>query len=410
MKEFTSLHCHYNTGSVGDSVLKIKQAVAKAKQLGMKYIAMTDHGSLSAMVEFHEECKSQGITGIIGMEAYVTEDRTCREKKPENKNHHLILLAKNAEGVKNLIRIHNDAQINGFYNNPRTDLSVLKKYGKGLIATSACVGGEIPQLLAQKQVDKAIEKINQYKEVFDEFYLEVQPGSFPLQIITNRKLAALSKATNTPLVVTNDVHYLNKGDYKMHNAHIRMCRGGEYSDDLIYSDTCYYLMGAEEMIPLFHTDNKYLTQDVLNEAIDNTMRIAKQCNGEIEYNFKMPEYPDLPEGETEASWLSKICLQELHKREQSICDPAKYQERLRYELDTIIKLGFPGYFLIVTDFLKHARENGIAVGPGRGSVGGSLVAWLLDITVADPVKYDLLFERFLSPNRKGLPDWNIYSF
>lgn len=403
-KNYAVLHAHTTNGSVGDSVLKVKDYIKKAKALGITHIAITDHGSLGAMVEFHEECLAAGITGIIGMEAYVVPDRTVHDKDNRFEYSHLVLLAKNADGVKNLIRIHNDAQINGFYYKPRTDLSMLKKYGKNIIALSACVGGDIPQAILAKDSKKALWYIKQYRECFDQFYLEIQPGHFEEQRIVNDCIVQLARYTKTPIVATNDIHYLNSDDYIMHNYHLKS--NADEDDSISYPDTCYYLMSRTEIRDYF-LRTKYVTDNVIDEALDNTNVIATQCDGNIEYRFKMPQYLDLPEGETEDSYLTKLCIRSLKQKEQFIADPAMYEDRLSYELDTIKTLGFSGYFLIVYDFLKHAREVGIAVGPGRGSVAGSLVAYLLNITVADPIKYGLLFERFLSANRKSLPDIDL---
>lgn len=403
---YAVLHAHTAKGSVGDSILKIDDYVEKAKSLGLTHIAMTDHGSMASMVEFHEACKKAGITGIIGMEAYVVPDRTLKDNSLESKcNWHLVLLAKNAEGVKNLLRIHNDAQINGFYRKARTDYSMLEKYGKNIIALSACVGGEIPQHILARDAKGAIEALKRYQSYFDEFYLEIQPGHFNEQRWVNSAIIQLARKANVPLVATNDIHYLNKEDYIMHDLHVKSCRGQkvEETKGFAYPDACYYLMSEGEFSGYF-LRSEHVTDADIQEAIENTNRIAAQCDGEVDYHFEMPKFPDLPPAETEESYLVKLCQAELHRRMPNLRDPAAYEERLMYELDVILKLGFAGYFLIVKDFLDHARSVGIAVGPGRGSVGGSLVAWLLNITVADPVKYHLMFERFLNPHRKGAPD------
>lgn len=406
---YSVLHAHTAKGSVGDSILKIEDYVEQAQKLGITSIAMTDHGSMASMVEFHEACKEAGIKGIIGMEVYVVPDRMLKENSDESKcNWHLILLAKNKDGVKNLLRIHNDAQINGFYYKPRTDYSMLEKYGKNIIALSACVGGEVPQCILKKDAKGAVEAIERYKSYFDEFYLEIQPGHFQEQDVVNHAMVKLSKLTNTPLVATNDIHYLNKDDFIMHDLHVKSGRNekADDSDELVYPDVCYYLMSEEELSGYFERD-KVVTNEIVRQAIENTNVIASKCDGEVDYGFEMPRYQDLPDGDSEESYLVKLCQQELDKRRPMLKDPAAYEERLQHELDVILKLGFAGYFLIVKDFLDHARKIGVAVGPGRGSVGGSLVAWLLNITVADPVKYNLMFERFLNENRKGAPDIDL---
>lgn len=386
-------------------MLNVKDYVNKAKSLGLTHIAMTDHGTMASMIEFHEACKKASITGIIGMEAYIVDDRLDHSADKLHTEHHLVLLAKNKEGVKNLLRIHNDAHINGFYGKPKTDMSTLKKYGKNIIGLSACVSGEIPQLILKGDMKGAVDKLNEYKSCLDEFYLEIQPGDFEDQEKVNKGVLYLAYKTRTPFVATNDIHYLNKEDCLMHDVHVKD-RRKDTSKEMIYADTCYYLMSEEELYESFPR-SEYVTDKIVTAAIENTNAIAAKCDGEVEYNFEMPKYPDLPEGETEKSYLTKLCYDSLHQRLAEITDPAKYGERLDYELDTIEKLGFCGYFLIVRDFLEYARTHDVSVGPGRGSVGGSLVAWLLDITVADPIKYDLVFERFLSANRVAKPDIDI---
>lgn len=373
--------------------------------MGLTHIAMTDHGSMAAMIEFHEACKKASITGIIGMEAYIVDDRLDHTAEKLHTEHHLVLLAKNKEGVKNLLKIHNDAHINGFYGKPKTDMSMLKKYGKNLIGLSACVSGEIPQLILQGDMKGAEDKLNEYKSCLDEFYLEIQPGHFADQEKVNKGILYLAYKTRTPFVATNDIHYLNKEDCLMHDIHVKD-RRKNVSEEMVYADTCYYLMGEGELSESF-VRSEYMTDKIVAAAIENTNRIAELCDGEVDYNFEMPRYLDLPKGETEKSYLTKLCYESLQQHMVEIANPAKYSERLDYELDTIESLGFCGYFLIVRDFLEYARTHDVSVGPGRGSVGGSLVAWLLGITVADPIKYNLVFERFLSAKRVGLPDVDV---
>ena len=221
--KYAVLHAHTATGSVGDSVLKVNDYVNKAKKLGLTHIAVTDHGSMASMAEFHEACEKASITGIIGMEAYVADNRLDKTPEHQYEAFHLVLLAKNKNGVKNLLRIHNDAQITGFYRFPKTDISVLKKYGRDIIALSACVGGKIPKQLLNKDIDGAVKTIREYQECFDEFYLEIQPGNFKEQHIINNMLAVLSKKLKIPLAATNDIHYLDAADYKMHYCHINSC-------------------------------------------------------------------------------------------------------------------------------------------------------------------------------------------
>ena len=401
MFEYAVLHAHTSKGSVGDSTLSVAEYVARAKELGLSHIAITDHGSMASMIEFHEACKKASITGIIGMEAYVVEDRLRKDPEHRYDYGHLILLARDAEGVRNLLRIHNDAQIDGFYGKPRTDYSVLKKYGSHIIALSACVAGEIPKKILMDDMDGARRIISIYQNCFDQFYLEIQPGHFEEQQKVNDALVSLSHELKIPLAATNDIHYLMRHDAKMHDLHIKSC-GSKHS----YPDTCYYLMAQDEFEDSF-TKTDRLTNSEIHQAIVNTNHIASLCDGNIDYNFEMPKYLNLPDGETEESYLAKLCIEELHKRSCNLKDPAQYEKRLQYELDTITKLGFCGYFLIVKDFLDHARTIDIAVGPGRGSVAGSLVSWLLNISIADPIQNGLLFERFLSADRVSLPDIDL---
>lgn len=406
MVKYIPLHAHLASGSIGDSILNVKDYVQAGVKAGLSHLAMTDHGSLSAMINFYDECKNNNITPIIGMEAYTCADNT----KKDNTRYHLVLLAKNKEGVKDLIRIHNNAQLEGFYCKPRTDDTQLEKYGKNLIALSACVGGEIPKLILEGKWRECVQKIIKYKKIFSQFYLELQPGSFREQIYVNAGLVQLSKMTNTPLVVTNDIHYLAAQDYSAHNLHVKNQRKSNIDegdlDDLVYPDKCYYFMEAAELKSLMPL-NEFLTEEILDEAIANTNAIAEQCDGEVEWNFKMPNFIGLPEGETEKTYITKLCLDSLNTKLNTISNPSQYIDRLQHELDTIDKLGFNGYFLSVWDIMRYAKENDIAMGPGRGSCGGSLVSWLLGITVADPIKYNLMFERFLSVHRKSLPDIDL---
>lgn len=394
---YIPLHAHDCAGSIGDSILQIKDYIQKAKSLGLPAIALTNHGSLTTNFEFYKECIANSIKPIIGLEAYWCKDRL--NMTPENKkSYHLILLAKNKTGLKNLIKINNDANINGFYYKPRTDDAVLKEHSEGIIALSACAGGEIPSLILEDKLDEAKERILFFKNTFKEFFLEIQPGDFKEQKIVNETLKILSSELNVPLVMTNDVHYLNKKDATIHDLHCRISQNKtmESNPELLYPDTCYYFMSESDLLSELQDKS-----DNIKEAIFNTVRIADLCE-EYEYpiQFKMPSFLK----ENEDSVLTKICYRSLSKRINQLTDPQKYIDRLEYELDVINKLGFCGYFLIVQDFLQYAKDHDIMVGPGRGSVGGSIVAWLLDIVKADPIKHGLLFERFLSVNRKSLPD------
>lgn len=406
MEVYQPHHAHLAAGSLGDSILKISEYVEKAKQYGLTSLTMTDHGSLSAMYAFYNECRKNDIKPIIGIEMYEAADRMEKSSKTREYNH-LVLIAKNLEGIQNLFRLHNDAAVDGFYYKPRTDLSMLKQYSKGIIALSACVAGTIPQAILENNPEKAIKLINSYKECFDEFYLELQPGKFKEQILVNDALVELAAYTNTPLVVTNDIHYLSKEDYVAHNAHVALARKMTIEKDsaLIYPDTCYWFMNRDAIEKAF-TYTDLLTKSVIKEALDNTIVISEHCTVQLSTEIRMPEYT-VEEGETEEEVLTRLCFEKLNEKLPYVQDPAEYVERLLYELDVIKNLGFCGYFLVVYDYINWAKKNGIAVGPGRGSVGGAMVAHVLGISLADPIKYNLLFERFLSPHRKSIPDVDI---
>ena len=400
--KYAPLHVHFTNGSVGDSVLRVEDFIKKCKALGITHAAMTDHGSMSAILDFHDAAKQNDIVPIFGMEAYVAAN--CHNKAVRDESH-LILLAHNKDGVKNLLKIHNYAQLEGFYYKPRTDLRYLSQYGSGIIATSACVSGEIPKAILQNDMQKAIRKIWEYCNIFDRFYLEIQPGHFKDQIIVNRALITLSKAMGIPLVATNDIHYLNAEDYTLHDIHVKSTQKID-QEALVYPDTCYYLMSYQELKDSFTYDD-IITQDVVDQALNNTQTLANQCDGELEIEFEKPSYPYIIEGETEDSQLSKLCFDALQNKIQELDNPEAYTDRLAYELDTIQKLGLSGYMLIVKDLIDHAKAEGISVGPGRGSGVASIVLWLLGVTLADPIKYDLMFERFLSVNRKGWADVDL---
>lgn len=404
---YIPLHAHSSIGSIQDSVLSIKDYVKRGADLGLTHLAITDHGSMAGIVEFKQECDNYGIIPIIGMEAYVCENRLLQDKE-HREYHHLILLARNQKGLENLMEIHNDAQINGFYYKPRTDHDFLSKHGEGIVALSACVAGEIPSLLLQDKYDEAYKLIDLYRSIFDFFCIEIQPGDFELQITANKRLIEIASKKDINIVVTNDIHYLNKNDYLKHNYHIKSFRKTKDDDNdleaLVYPDTCYWFMTQDDIIASFPEDMR----NTVNAAVKNTKAISDRFfSDNIKWDFQMPKFPKVPSSFTEERYLKALCLQSLSNRIHTISNPAMYMDRLAYELDVINQLGFAGYFLIIWDLLRFARDHDITVGPGRGSCGGSLVSWLLDITVADPIKYNLMFERFLSVNRKDKPDIDL---
>ena len=396
-------HCHLASGSIGDSILRIPDFVKRAKEYGLKHLTMTDHGSLSAMYAFCDECIKQGIEPIVGMEAYECEDKSIKDKEHRGYNH-LVLLAKNHEGIQNLFQIHNRAATEGFYYKPRTDLDDLYEYGKGIIGMSACVQGTIPQAILNNDFERACDYIGAYKECFDSFYLELQPGHFDEQLLINDGLVLLAQETETPLIVTNDIHYLDAEDYKVHDYHVKLGRKSNkaITEELIYPDTVYWFMSYDDIVNSFeYTEN--VTREVIEEAIRNTSVVANECKAEFSSEIHMPAYP-VAEDETEEQKLYEMCFERLDKVIQDKENPEEYIDRLLRELEVIVNKGFAGYFLVVQDYINWARDNGIPVGPGRGSAAGSLVANVLGISQADPIKHGLMFERFLDPCRVATPD------
>lgn len=406
-QKYYPLHVHTSLGSVGDSILGISEYVNKAKEYGLDALAITDHGSMSAMYEFAIECKKNNVKPIIGMEAYVTDDNSLKDKNHKNGTaRHLVLLARTTEGLKNLLSIHNQAATEGFYYTARTDWDHLQKLGKGIIALSACVGGEIPQAILEDDHEKVANLIGFYKECFDEFYLELQPGTFPEQIKVNQQLTQYAKSFNVPLIVTNDIHYLTADDAKRHDYHVKLGRKKVTDDNgFIYPDTCYWFMNREDIMDSFCYDDQ-VTREIVGKAIDRAADVAARCSIDFSSHLFMPAYP-VPTGQTEEEVLYRKCFTQLNRVIETKADPQAYVDRLNYELGVIKEKGFCGYFLVVQDYVNHARDNGIPVGPGRGSAAGSLVANMLGISQADPIEYGLLFERFLDPHREAVPDIDI---
>lgn len=407
--KYLSLHLH-TIKSIGDSIVTIDRLINKAKELGLNALSITNHGTMSDVFEFYSKCKEENIKPIIGCEIYVRKSTDNPEAKTRDYEH-LVLIAKNNKGYKNLLKIHNYGQLSGFYYKPLVDDWVLKAYGDNIIALSACVGGRIPKMILEAEAADDVETSNEinkniiatieeYKSYFDEFYLEVQPGDFKEQKIVNNYLTYYSEATNTPLVVTNDVHYVDAEDYKVHNVHVCANRKGDITK-LAYPDKCYYVMTNDDLSSAININN-----ELLNQCLSNIEHIVNQIE---DYNIipdkiNMPLYNKLPLGYTEDTYLEKICFEKLDEISIKIKDPAEYATRLLYELDTLRKLNFSGYFLVVKDYIDEARNRNIEVGPGRGSVCGSLVAYLADITKVDPIRFGLLFERFLSEHRTSPPD------
>ncbi len=401
---YAILHAHDTYGSIGDSILYIKDYVQKAKTLGIKSLAITNHGSLSTMVEFYDACKSNGINPIIGCEFYYVADHLVKDKT--EKRNHLILLAKDNNGLKNLIKLHNIAAEEGFYYRPRIDFSLLEKYHDGIICLTACIAGHIPQAILHEDLATAKNEIIKFKSLFgSDFYIELQPGNFKEQITVNRELYKLSTLCDVSYVVTNDIHYLNKDEWMIHDYHVKDSRKQSLEDALVYPDKIYYVMSYEELKEaLISSLDISNANEIAQVALDNTVKIADTVSVSLPEDELMPcSDPTI----NEAKELTKLCYQKLYELENRLIDPAAYESRLEHELDTIHALGFDGYFLIIKDIIDFCDQNHIARGPGRGSAVGSLVSYLLNISKVDPIKYGLLFERFLSKDRKGWPDIDL---
>ncbi|XZH20283.1 DNA polymerase III subunit alpha [Clostridium perfringens] len=418
-KKFCHLHLHSGY-SLLDGSGKIKPLIKRAKELGMESIALTDHGVMYGCVDLYKEAKAEGIKPILGCEVYVVpKSRKIKSNDEDNKTYHLVLLVKNEKGYENLMKIVSVASIEGFYYKPRIDREYLKEHSEGIIALSACLGGEVQKAILNGNIDKAREAAIFYRDTFkDGFYLELQNHGIEEQKKVNEVNIQLSKELNIPLVATNDVHYINQEDSKAHD--ILMCiQTGKTVDDpnrRRYPSDQFYLKSPEEMWDMF---------DYVPEALENTLKIAEECNFDYEFHVsKLPKFP-LPEGVEPFEYLRKTCFQGLIDRleelkplkEKGIYDIDKVYEigennekvkedieRLEYELGVIKQMGYVDYFLIVWDFIKYANDNGIPTGPGRGSAAGALVAYTLGITKIDPMKYSLLFERFLNPERVSMPD------
>lgn len=400
-KNFTHLHVHTEY-SLLDGFSRVKTLVKRAKEKGMTAVAITDHGCMFGAIDFYKAAKAEGIKPIIGCEVY-TAPRKLTDKDPNYDKHqgHLVLLAKDMTGYKNLIKIVSKSYVDGFYYKPRTDMDELKKHSQGLIALSACLAGDVPRAIMNGNYDKARKLAMEYRNIFGNgnYYLEIQDHGLPEQKQVNTEVVRLSRELNIPLVATNDVHYVDKDDAKIQD--ILMCLQMQKTIDdenrMKFPSDEFYLKSREEMEQLFPE---------LEEALDNTNEIAERCNVEFEFHkYHLPRY-DVPEGYTTNGYFRELCQKGLVERYGEDC-PEEYKERLEYELNTIENMGYVEYFLIVWDFINFAKQNNIMVGPGRGSAAGSIVAYTLKITDIDPMKYSLLFERFLNPERVSMPDIDI---
>lgn len=399
---YVPIHLHTTTGSIGDSIVKIPELIKKAKKLNIPALCVTNHGSLADMYDFYFECVSNNIKPIIGCEVYTTNDRKYKAKDAK-KTGHLVLLAKDNIGLKNLLSITADAQLEGYYYKPRTDYDFLEQIDTtGIIASTACLGSDVNQLILHEQYDEAKELIKRLDNIFYEFFLEIQPGDFPEQKAVNEKLIEFSKELDIPLIASNDIHYLDKEDYLAHDSHVKSQRKLKFDGKLCYPDKCYYLMDKDELIENLA---KSVGIEIATEAVDNTLYVNEVANINIDIDgLNLPEF-NCPKNFKPKDYLEYVCLQRLEEIKDKIRDVVEYTDRLYMELDVIEKLGFTSYFLIVRDFIEYADKNNIPYGPGRGSVCGSLTAYLAGITKIDPIKYDLLFDRFLSIHRTGsIPD------
>lgn len=399
-KDFVHLHVHTEY-SLLDGFSRIKNLVGRAKELNMSAVAITDHGCMFGAIDFFKVAKAEGIKPIIGCEVY-TAPRGMRDKDPnyDKSQGHLILLAKDMEGYQNLIKLVSKAYVQGFYYKPRVDIDELKKHSEGIIALSACLAGDVSQALMNRNYDKAKNIALRYKEIFGEenYYIEIQDHNLPEQKEVNSELIKLSKEIGIGLVATNDVHYVRKEDSKIHDILMCIQMGKTVNDPnrLRFGSDEFYLKSREEMEDIF--------PDV-QEALDNTSKIAERCNVEFDFNtIHLPQY-DVPSGYTPNEYLRMLCFKGLKERYPN--PSPEIIDRLEYELGVIEKMGYVEYFLITWDFINFARENSIMVGPGRGSAAGSIVSYTLYITDIDPIKYSLLFERFLNPERVSMPDIDI---
>ena len=407
MGKFVHLHIH-SEFSLLDGANRIKDIPVIAKELGMDSIAITDHGAMFGVIDFYKACKANDIKPIIGCEVYVAP-RTRLDKDPniDNKYNHLILLAKNNEGYKNLSKLVSLSYTEGFYYKPRIDKEILEKYHDGLVCLSACLAGEVPQAILNNNIEEAKKVALWFKNLFKEdYYLEVQNNGVKEQALVNQKLVELAKELDIPLVATNDAHYSRKEDAYNHEVLLCIQTGKRMSDEdrMRFETDELYIKSPEEMIEYF---------EGVPEAIENSVKIAEKCNVEFEFgNTILPNYDVPAEFETHYDYIEDLTKKGLLRR--YLDSNYKYEDlseeirkRAEYELGVIKKMGYVDYFLIVWDYINFAKTHDIPVGPGRGSGAGSIVAYAIGITDIDPLKYNLLFERFLNPERISMPDFDV---
>ena len=398
---FTHLHVHTEY-SLLDGSNKIKEYVARVKELGMNSAAITDHGVMYGVIDFYKEAKAQGINPILGCEVYVAPNSRF-DREPvhgEDRYYHLVLLAENNTGYSNLMKIVSKGFVDGYYYKPRVDMEVLEQYHEGIIALSACLAGEVPRAITRGNYEEAKEIALKYQKCFgkENYFLELQDHGIPEQQNVNQHLLRMSQELGIELVATNDIHYTYAKDAEPHDILLCIQTGKKLADEdrMRYEGGQYYVKSEQEMAELF---------PYARQALENTQKIADRCHVEIEFGVtKLPHF-EVPEGYDSWSYLNKLCFDGLKERYPQ--NHTELEDRLNYELGVIKEMGYVDYFLIVWDFIHYAREHDISVGPGRGSAAGSLVSYTTGITNIDPIKYNLLFERFLNPERVSMPDIDI---
>ena len=391
--DFVHLHVHTEY-SLLDGAIRIKDLVKRVKELGMKAVAITDHGNMFGVIDMYKECKKNNIKPIIGCEVYVApRSRFLKQGKMDAENNHLILLAMNNTGYKNLCKLCSLAYIEGFYYKPRIDMELLKKYNEGLIALSGCLAGKVASQIVNTNIEGAKKTIEEFVQIFgkDRYFLEIQDNKLREQILLNQQLVKLSKEYDLGLVATNDCHYLTKEDYDFHE--VLMCIGTRktiYDEDrMTFKTNEFYVKSPEEESEAFN---------YAKEAIENTVKIANMCNVEFEFGTTiLPEFK-ISEDISHLEYFKRLCEEGINKRyTKEEYDIVK--KRMDYEISVIDKMGYIDYFLIVQDYINYAKKQNIAVGPGRGSGAGSICAYLIGITDIDPLKYNLIFERFLKEKK-----------
>ncbi len=399
-RQFTHLHLHTEY-SLLDGACRINRLMERVKELGQTSVAITDHGVMYGVVDFYKAAKKAGVHPIIGCEAYVATRTRFDKVNRMDGSYHLVLLCENETGYRNLIKLVSAGFTEGFYSKPRIDKELLEKHHEGLIALSACLAGEIPRALASGDFEKAKEAALYYQNLFgpDRFYLEIQDHGLEEQKLVLPMIVRLSRETGIPLVATNDAHYLTKEDAKMQRVLICIqTNKSVYDDDILeFGTEEFYVKSTDEMYELF---------SLWPEACENTNKIAQMCQFDFEFGVtKLPSF-DVPDGMENRQYFEQLCQEGL-KRHYGENPTPEIQKRLAYEIDVIDRMGFTNYYLIVWDFIRYAKSKGIPVGPGRGSGAGSLAAYCIGITNIDPMKYQLLFERFLNPERISMPDFDV---